>query len=59
MQITNVRKDGTIISDLSEIVIREREFPALYALIRAMNGKEGNDEAVAHVRNESRVARSA
>ena len=59
MQITNIRKDGSIISDLSEIVIRERDFPALYALIRAMTGKEENDEEVAHVCHESRVAQSA
>lgn len=59
MQITNVRKDGTIISDLSGIVIRERDFPALYALIRAMNGKEVEHEEVARVLKQSRVARSA
>lgn len=56
MKITNVRKDGTVISDLSEIVIWERDFPALYALIRAMNGKEGEHDTVAHVHDETGVA---
>lgn len=59
MKITNVGKNGAIIKDLSEIMIREADFPALYALIRTMNERSGNDGRTSQVRREGRVARSA
>lgn len=59
MKITNVGKNGEKIKDLSEITIREKDFPALYALIRTMNERRGNDGRASQVRHEAGMARSA
>ena len=37
MKIINVRKDGTIIEDLSTIVIKRSDFPLLYKVLEEMS----------------------
>lgn len=46
VKVTNHRKDGTIISDeeLKNIVLKEKDFPLLYATIRRMNERLAREE---------------
>lgn len=43
MAVINIRKDGTIIEDLSSIVITEAEFPEVFGIIDRINERLANE----------------
>lgn len=42
--VKNILKDGTEVKDLTGIVIRESDFPAIYHIIKQIESKEEKDD---------------
>jgi len=51
MAVINLRRDGSVIEDLSKITIQD---DAVYALIRAMNSERGRKDEEGNITNALR-----
>ena len=51
MAVINLRRDGSVIEDLSKITIQD---DAVYALIRAMNNERGRKDEEGNITNSIR-----
>lgn len=49
--VKHILKDGTVLDDISGIVIKKEQFPAVYEILDRLNGGDSYEKEISNVKS--------